>query len=449
MSLSLRFWANKIKITFIKINQTTKNNQPDYDLMQTLISAVQKLVIKGGCGVCGGEGWGCGRLLIEKFNLCFMNKQIQMNEQEIKSHHEDIKVRALSNGFAHSSQIIHDTWRQKLIVEAFHIPNQSKNNESHHFDLDLQSISVYRYTRDKKSYPYILQLHKNIQTGEQLYKTLNIRGEAVKKLTEFLLSQQQLIGVKVDEHKIFTQSEAVIIDDKNKKQIIEKFLQDSKEEVWEELKKDQDLSLRLAKSRVQEEREKDLEEFRVLLMENCTDETGKWQPFFERCKWIFGLSLDFRFLSKMKRELKTGLGNENDEGQSYSDFGLGRLNEYSVLVELKTPDAKIFMASEGDSNTWKISEKLANSLIQILSQKTAWVSNTTNKFPVNPKCILVYGNTNQIDSDIKKLTFEMFRRDSRNIEIITYDELFERAYYIVHQQKIPPDYLQNQDEPVF
>lgn len=272
-------------------------------------------------------------------------------------------------------------------------------------------------------------------------KLLHIRGEAVKKLTEFLLSQQQLNGVKINKPKIFTQSEAVVINDKNKKQITEGLLQNSKEEVWKELKKDQNLSLKFAKSRVQEEREKDLMKFKDLLMENCTDETGKWQPFFETCKWIFGLFLELRFLSKIKRELKIGLGNENDEDQSYSDFGLGQLNEYSILVELKTPNAKIFMATEGDSNTWKISEKLANSLIQILSQKTAWLSNTTNKFPVDPKCILVYGNRNQIDDDIKKLTFELFRRDSRNIEIITYDELFERAYYIVHQAKMPADYL--------
>jgi len=191
-------------------------------------------------------------------------------------------------------------------------------------------------------------------------------------------------------------------------------------------------------------RKRDLEEFRKMLIENCADETGKWQPFFERCKWIFGLSLDYKFLSKMKKELKTGAGDEEDKGQSYSDFGMGQLNEYSVLVELKTPDAKIFMASEGDSSTWKINEKLANSLVQLLSQKTAWVSNTNNKFPIDPKCLLIYGNTDQIDDkEIKRKTFEMFRRDSRSVEIITYDELFRRAYYIVHQTKMPDNYLQN------
>ncbi len=35
--------------------------------------------------------------------------------------------------------------------------------------------------------------------------------------------------------------------------------------------------------------------------------------------------------------------------------------------------------------------------------------------------------------EIKQKTFELYRRDSRNVEILTYDELYERAYYIVNQ----------------
>jgi len=31
-------------------------------------------------------------------------------------------------------------------------------------------------------------------------------------------------------------------------------------------------------------------------------------------------------------------------------------------------------------------------------------------------------------------TFELFRRDSRNVEILTYDELYNRAEYIVHSK---------------
>ena len=35
------------------------------------------------------------------------------------------------------------------------------------------------------------------------------------------------------------------------------------------------------------------------------------------------------------------------------------------------------------------------------------------------------------ESAIKLRTFELFRRDSRNLEILTYDELYERAKFVV------------------
>jgi hypothetical protein len=56
------------------------------------------------------------------------------------------------------------------------------------------------------------------------------------------------------------------------------------------------------------------------------------------------------------------------------------------------------------------------------------------------RTILVIGNWNEIKSDQpaekswKEKTFELFRRDSRNIDIVTYDELYERASFIVKNE---------------
>lgn len=286
-------------------------------------------------------------------------------------------------------------------------------------------------------------LLNKMKAGEEI--SIDLKSEEVAALSVLL---DEIHKIKPDLLKAgsvkFVNTENIIeINDKNYKEIIQQLINKnySKDVLSKIIERDFDLAKVLIKSAIQKERERELREFEKMLKENCSDETGKWQPFFKRCKWIFGLGLDYKFLSKMKRELKTGLGDEDNKGQSFADFGLGVLDEYSVLVELKTPNAEIFMASEGDSNTWKISEKLVNSLVQILSQKTAWVSNYNNKFPVDPRCILVYGRISQIDNEIKKTTFEMFRRDSRNIEIIAYDELFKRAYYIVYGKSMPDNYL--------
>jgi len=65
------------------------------------------------------------------------------------------------------------------------------------------------------------------------------------------------------------------------------------------------------------------------------------------------------------------------------------------------------------------------------------MSNIIN-FTSSSKIILIIGNWNELEESnndlekkIKRKTLELFRRDSRNIEIITYDELYERTKFIV------------------
>lgn len=49
-----------------------------------------------------------------------------------------------------------------------------------------------------------------------------------------------------------------------------------------------------------------------------------------------------------------------------------------------------------------------------------------------------------LEKEIKKKTFELFRRDSRNIEILTFDELFDRAHFIAEGEKS----LKQEKEPL-
>ena len=55
----------------------------------------------------------------------------------------------------------------------------------------------------------------------------------------------------------------------------------------------------------------------------------------------------------------------------------------------------------------------------------------------DPKAILVIGRSSEIvsvenvrDAEVRRDTFELFRRDTRNLDIVTFDELLERARFI-------------------
>jgi len=178
----------------------------------------------------------------------------------------------------------------------------------------------------------------------------------------------------------------------------------------------------------------------------------QWQAFFEKNTWIFGYGLDYRFLSILQREAAVSDSDLDGKNTVESDFLLGS-TDFTVLVELKRPDTPLFETLKNRSRSWKLSKYMVEAVSQILAQKASWEIKSTqncyntegnliNQRTCDPKCILIVGsreqfNDNSRDQDIKFRTFELFRRDSRNIEILTYDELYERAYYIVNQE-LPP-----------
>ncbi len=212
-------------------------------------------------------------------------------------------------------------------------------------------------------------------------------------------------------------------------------------------------------------RKKQLEMYKKLLYDDYLDEYKKtigkpntkdelaWQHFFNQNQWIFGYGMDYRFQGILQKEFSASdtdaAGGENVK----SDFLLGD-NNFTTFVELKLPTTELFGVRKNRSNSWKLSDKLIDSFSQILEHKASGqlkIETAKDLFDdkgrkitqrsYDSKAILVIGSWNQVkkssDSDaikkIKTKTFELFRRDSRNIEILTFDELYDRAKFITEQ----------------
>ncbi len=195
-------------------------------------------------------------------------------------------------------------------------------------------------------------------------------------------------------------------------------------------------------------RKEGLETFRRKLFFEKDWNEKAWQSFFENNTWIFGYGLDSRFLSILQREASRSEIDLEGRNAVTGDFLLGT-TDFTVLVELKRPDTPLFDSDLNRSRSWRLSKDLFKAVSQILSQKAAWQlkssdANYDTKGGIikqkasDPKCILLIGSREQFkdterNRDIKLRTFELFRRDSRNIEILTYDELYDRAYFLVNQ----------------
>jgi hypothetical protein len=181
-------------------------------------------------------------------------------------------------------------------------------------------------------------------------------------------------------------------------------------------------------------------------------EEKAWQHFFLKNQWIFGYGLDYRFQEILQREPHLSDSELDGSNEVIGDYLLGD-KFFTTFVEIKKPSTPLFGNSINRSNSWKLSGHLTDSFSQILEHKASGLIRLEKQRFVNrellqqkafdSKVILIIGDWKELnlskdsqEKDIKKKTFELFRRDSRNIEIITFDELYERACFIVEGEKV-------------
>lgn len=191
-----------------------------------------------------------------------------------------------------------------------------------------------------------------------------------------------------------------------------------------------------------------------LKITKVASEEKTWQYFFTKNQWIFGYGLDYRFQGILQREAQTTDGGcvDGKSGDGFCDYLLAD-KKFISFVEIKTPNTELFDVGKNRSGSWKLSEKLIDAYSQILEQKASgqvlYNENRKNwqkdgkemvQKSYDSKVILIVGHWREIgecegkEKDIKEKTFELFRRDSRNVEIITFDELHERADHIVNHR---------------
>ncbi len=189
-------------------------------------------------------------------------------------------------------------------------------------------------------------------------------------------------------------------------------------------------------------------------MEEGAWSEAEWQDFFEREQWVFGYGLDYRIMRPFDREMKVGAGGVDNRNQPIIDF-LMTFTDYTVLLEIKKPTTPIFRERKGGrAGTWEFSPEFTSAVSQILEQKAEWLAFSqhgehhnkagTAKLSArtrNAKSVLVIGSAGEFaacanlrDATVMADTFELFRRECRSIDIVTFDELLERARFIARSR---------------
>lgn len=161
----------------------------------------------------------------------------------------------------------------------------------------------------------------------------------------------------------------------------------------------------------------------------------RWQEIIERNSWAIG-QLFSHPLVVVKREAFLGGKSIHNTGGNNADFMLrNEVTGNALIVELKTPVTRLTANAPYRNNAYPPSKELAGAVQQILQDlhtlRQSYASLLGDKPPefrvFKPKLLLIIGNLSQEDDVDRVRSFELFRNSIPDVDVITFDELVEKA----------------------
>jgi Shedu protein SduA, C-terminal len=180
------------------------------------------------------------------------------------------------------------------------------------------------------------------------------------------------------------------------------------------------------------------EGFEKLLKQKTDTKTleEKCQKFLTKNSWIISNILSIP-VAILKGKAYVGGKDYTDKGGKVVDFLYqNSLTRNVFIIEIKTPLKKVIdnKTPYRKPDVFSIGKELTGGLIQILDQKDnlqrEFYKLSQGKFEAfNPKALLIIGKTDNLNQKQLK-SFELFRNNLKDVEVITFDELLERTNMI-------------------
>ena len=160
---------------------------------------------------------------------------------------------------------------------------------------------------------------------------------------------------------------------------------------------------------------------------------GRWQDFFNENPFILNMAFGYPVI-KVRDQASVGGRKLSGDGEKITDFLVkNSLTNNTAIFEIKTPQTPILNKTPFRDGVYTPSADLSGSINQALDQKyqfqkqIAQIKDNTRLYDIESyavHCCLVIGKTP--DGDDRKKSFELFRRNSKDVEIVTFDELLEK-----------------------
>jgi hypothetical protein len=203
----------------------------------------------------------------------------------------------------------------------------------------------------------------------------------------------------------------------------------------------------------------DQQYFEEIKIRKASSAEAVWQQYFEKNPWIFGYGLSYIALSGLtdKKLEQVVHGHTVSAHGKRVDALLRTRGVISSLcfVEIKTHRTDLLQKQPYRSGCWAASDELTGGIAQVQGSVALATDSIRTKLAIDddlgnptgeeafnylPKSFLVIGTLNEFVGDHgvsqeRYRSFELFRRNTANPEVVTFDELYERARFIVQQHE--------------
>ena len=161
----------------------------------------------------------------------------------------------------------------------------------------------------------------------------------------------------------------------------------------------------------------------------------KWQQFLEKHNWVFSYVFSFPIMLAQKEAYVGGKNISNKNGKVTDFLVKNSLTNNVAFLEIKTHKTDLIgtkKAYRGD-DVFPMSKDLTGGVTQVLNQRDNFqkefyahkVKSKQDLETANSRCLVLMGTVTDLGEGELK-SFELFRGNSKDVEIIGFDELLSR-----------------------
>lgn len=182
---------------------------------------------------------------------------------------------------------------------------------------------------------------------------------------------------------------------------------------------------------------RELQEVRAKIADNLTNaDEHFWQDLFMVHSWVLAQVFALPYMYFVNQPYVGGKGIHGNHGKFPDFLYKNGITGNVAIVEIKTPTAVLLNNTSYRDEVYSIHKDTSGAVGQVLNQRETLYkqyhslvaeSEDEDKFEaLNIHSILVIGVITSLDSKAKKRSFERYRNELRNVDIICFDELLQK-----------------------